>query len=399
MLSVEAAQARLLALCPPLAAERLPLSRAHGRTLAHDVTALRTHPPFDTSAMDGYAVRARDVAALPAQLKCVGTSAAGERFSGHVEPGQAVRIYTGAPMPVGADCIIVQEDVTALAEAILVHGGPSCADAHIRRRGLDVREGAVVARRGDRLTPPRLGFLAAAGVTDVDVHRARKVELLACGDELRLPGTALGDDDIVATNGLMLAALLRHEGAMVSGEDRLVPDDRTALTRAVLASDADILVTIGGASVGDRDFVRAALTDAGTRIDFWKVAMKPGKPMMIGRRGDQLVIGLPGNPVSAYVCALLFLLPALRALGGNPNPLPGWIAGVAATALPAAGNRAEFLRARAGLQNGQWHVCPHDVQDSSMLSALAGNNALLFRPADSAAAPAGAHVSFLRLDA
>lgn len=399
MQTVDAAQARLLELCRPLPTETLPLRAALGRNLAHDVKALRTHPPFDASAMDGYAVRAAEVETLPATLHVIGESAAGRRFAGSVEAGEAVRIFTGAPVPAGTDCVIVQEDVTRDGNAIRITGKPAKPAAHIRRAGLDCATGATIARSGDRLTAARLGLIAAAGHTGIAVHGAPRVELLACGDELKLPGEPLGLDDIVATNGLMLDALLSRSGASVSGADRIVGDDMDALCDAINASDAEILVTIGGASVGDHDLVQSALKRCGTDIAFWKIAMRPGKPLMVGTRGKQLVIGLPGNPVSAQVCALLFVLPAIRYMLGNRDPLPQEQHGLAAVELPPVGERADYQRAQALLADGKWQIAPQPVQDSSMLSVLASANALLIRPAGSPAAAAGSPVRFLQLEA
>jgi molybdopterin molybdotransferase len=397
MRSVSQAQAELLALCSMLGANTISIHDAFGRVLAEDVTAARTHPPFDASAMDGYAVQWRDVAPLPVMLKVIGESAAGKRFAGAVPRGSAVRIFTGAPMPADCDTVIVQEDVSRDGDIITVRDRPAGADTHIRRAGLDVQAGDIIARKGQAISPALQGFLAASGVIQIRVTRAPRVELLACGDELKLPGEALGADDIVATNGLILSSLLQAAGAATSGAHRIVADDLALLTRTIENSNADVLVTIGGASVGDRDFVQAALKAAGADIAFWKIALKPGKPMMVGTRGRQLIIGLPGNPVSAYVCAMLFVLPALRALQGRADVLPQILPGVAATALEAVGPRTEYLRAVARLENGVWQVAPHAMQDSSMLSVLAQSNALLIRPAGDAAVAAGSPLGFLSL--
>jgi molybdopterin molybdotransferase len=398
MRSVEAAQADVLALCTLLGAETISISEASGHVLAEDIRALRTHPPFDASAMDGYAVHWRDVAQLPATLAVIGESAAGKRFDGAVPHGAAVRIFTGAPMPADCDTVIVQEDVARTGDILTMHDRPANADAHIRRAGLDAQAGDIIACKGQVISPALQGFLAASGITHLPAVRAPRVELLACGDELKLPGEALGADDIVATNGLVLASLLRNAGAQVSGAQRIVADDLALLTHTIASSEADVLVTIGGASVGDRDFVQAALVAAGAHIAFWKIALKPGKPMMVGTRGKQLVIGLPGNPVSAYVCALLFVLPALRALQGRADVLPQLQHGLAAVPLDAVGARTEYLRAAARLQDGIWQVTPHRLQDSAMLSVLAQSNALLVRPAGAAAAAIGAPIGFLSLD-
>ncbi len=398
MRSVEQAQVQLLALCAPLESETVSINQCHGRVVARDIFASRLHPPFAASAMDGYAVHGDSIAQLPTIFTVIGESVAGKRFSGRVLPGEAVRIFTGAPLPADCDCVIVQEDVTRSGDTITVHGKPNRPDQHIRPAGLDIKAGQCLAVCGTRISPALQGLLAAAGICQVPVTRAPKIQLLACGDELKLPGDTLGPDDIVATNGLILAALLSGAGVSASGGDEIVPDDLDTLTQKVRASDADILITIGGASVGDRDFVQAALINAGCDIAFWKIALKPGKPMMVGTRGKQIIIGLPGNPVSAYVCALLFVLPALRALQGIQHPLPQILSGIAAVDLPAGDTRTEYVRSIAQLHDGRWHVTPHRHQDSSMVSTLAASNALLIRPAGTPAAPVGTAIGFLFLD-
>jgi molybdopterin molybdotransferase len=309
MLSVDDAQARLLGGVMPLPAETLPLLSALNRHLAAPVTALRTQPPFAASAMDGYAIRWSDRAG---PWRIIGTSAAGHGFAGSVGDGEAVRILTGAPVPRGADTVIVQEDVSHAGSALRLTGdGPPRAGAHIRPAGLDFAAGDVVAPAGARVTPARIGLIAAAGHASVAAHRRPRVALLATGDELVPPGTRAGPDQIVSSNGVMLAALLAPYADVIDGG--IVADTHAALATAIAAhSDADVLITIGGASVGDHDLVKPVLEAAGASIDFWKISMRPGKPMLSGSLGAQRIIGLPGNPVSAFVCALLFVLPLLR---------------------------------------------------------------------------------------
>jgi molybdopterin molybdotransferase len=398
MHSVEQAQAELLALCAPLSRETINIAESFSRVVAEDVLSPRSHPPFAASAMDGYALHGHTLPAVGATFEIVGESVAGGRFSGTLKPGEAVRIFTGAPVPPTCGCVIVQEDVTPSGNYITINDTPLQAAQHIRPAGLDIQPGQLLAAQGSRITSALQGLLAAAGLAHISVVRQPQVQLLACGDELKLPGAALGPDDIVATNGLILASLLRSNGANVSGETDIVADDLAALAKKIAASDADILITIGGASVGDRDFVQAALKQAGSNISFWKIALKPGKPMMVGTRGKQLIIGLPGNPVSAYVCALLFVLPALRALQGAEHCLPKIFSGITAVDLPPGDTRTEFLRSQAVLEQGRWLVTPHVRQDSSMVSTLAASNALLRRMAGAAATPAGAMVDFLFLD-
>ncbi len=397
MRSVEQAQAELLALCTPLSHETVSIAQCLGRSVATDIFANYAHPPFAASAMDGYAMHGKNITQLPITFNVVGQSVAGQRFAGCVLPNQAVRIFTGAPMPNDCDCVIVQEDVTRDGDIITVHGKPNYPDQHVRPAGLDINVGQCLAVRGTRISPALQGLLAAARITQVSVMRLPKLQLLACGDELKLPGDALGPDDIVATNGLILAGLLRNAGAVVSGETEIVPDDLGALNQKIRSCDADILITIGGASVGDRDFVQTALINAGCDIAFWKIALKPGKPMMVGKRGNQIVIGLPGNPVSAYVCALLFVLPALRALQGAAQPLPQILSGTTTVDLPAGDTRTEYLRSVAQSHDGNWQLTPHPRQDSSMVSTLAASNALLIRPLSAPAEQAGAMISFLFL--
>jgi molybdopterin molybdotransferase len=398
MYSVEQAQAALLALCAPLPCENISIAQSFGRVVADDIYATRPHPPFAASAMDGYALHGNDLPSIGATYAVVGESIAGKRYGGAVKPGDAVRIFTGAPVPTACGCVIVQEDVTRTGDSIIINGIPQQAAQHIRPAGLDIKPQQLLAAHGTHITAALQGLLAAAGLARISVTRQPHVQLLACGDELKLPGEALGPDDIVATNGLILASLLRNTGAHVIGEAEIVADDLRTLTEKIALSDVDILITIGGASVGDRDFVQAALIQAGCDIAFWKIALKPGKPMMVGTRGKQIIIGLPGNPVSAYVCALLFVLPALRALQGILLPLPKIFAGRTAVDLPAGDTRTEFLRSVAVLEQGRWIITPHLRQDSSMVSTLAASNALLRRPAGAAATPAGEPVDFLFLD-
>jgi len=404
MLSVAEAQARVLALAPVLAQEDAPLAECAGRYAAADIIARRTQPPFDASAMDGYAVRFADLRGPSTKLTLIGQSQAGERFAGRVESGQAVRIFTGAPVPVGADTVVVQEDVTAEGASIRLSGeGPGREGAHIRRRGLDFAEGAPVLRAGQRLGPVHIALAAAAGHGTIATRAKPRVILLSTGDELVEPGQATGPDQIVNSNGVMLETLMTAAGASVVRR-QTVPDQLERLVDALdqATAMADCVVTIGGASVGDRDYVRPALDKLGAPLDFWKVAMKPGKPLMAGRleRADRTVtlVGLPGNPVSAYVSAWLFLLPCLRAAAGSLAPLPMPRLGILATDCAENGPRADFLRARANAVAGAWSVQPLGGQDSSMLSALAAANALALRPPHAPAARAGEPVGFIMLD-
>jgi molybdopterin molybdotransferase len=400
MISVGDAQSRLSAI---LAAhgqarpETISISDAVGRVLAQDVFARRDQPPFASSAMDGYAVRWGDIENLPATLKIVGTAQAGKRYSGKLLPGETVRILTGAPVPDDADTVVVQEDVMLEKNSIIVNGRPENRAGHIRRAGLDCAAGRLLAAAGTWLSPALTCLIAAGAVSVVSVGCLPRVDLVMCGDELRLSGQPLGADQIVSTNGLMLATLMRDAGARVVGADNIIPDDLDALTSVFRNSDADIIVTAGGASVGDKDFVQAAILAAGGKLDFWKIAMRPGKPLMIGTLGQKLIVGLPGNPVSAFVGALLFAVPAVRALQGQTHPFPALHAGTWGGAQPENGPRDDYVRVR--LERGPTGPIAHglSVQDSSMLSVLAAADALAVRPAHEAARSPGDPMLFLPL--
>jgi molybdopterin molybdotransferase len=392
VLSLDAAQAKLLGGVVPLPVETVPLDAAAGRWAAADVVATRTQPPFAASAMDGYAIRWTD---LPGPWTVIGEAAAGRRFPGTVGAREAVRIFTGAPLPDSADTVVVQEDVEQNDGMLRLTGdGPSSLGSHVRTAGLDFAAGDTLVAAGERLTSARLALAASGGHAEVPVRRAPHVVLLETGDELVPPGTTPGPDQIVSANGVMLAALLRAEGCRVT-DGGIVPDRADALDAALAkAGAADVIVTIGGASVGDHDLVLPALQRAGADIDFWKVAIKPGKPIMTGTLGGAHVVGLPGNPVSAFVCAQLFLLPLVRALQGAARPLPVTVEARTATALLANGPRRDHLRGvvAAGV------VTVAERQDSSMLRLLAGANALLVRPEGASAVAAGEIVPVIPLD-
>jgi molybdopterin molybdotransferase len=394
MLSVEEAQARLMALFAPVGTEIVPLEAAAGRVLAADAVAARAQPPFPASAMDGYAVRAADLAG-GGSLRVVGTAQAGRRHPGAVGPGEAVRIFTGAPVPEGADAILIQEDAEREGDIIRARADRD-AGPYVRPAGGDFPGGArLEAPR--RLGPSEVALLAAMGLGAVTVARRPVVALVPTGDELVWPGEAPGPDQIVSSNNFGLKALLEAEGA----EARLLPIARDSVESLeavfALAAGADLIVTLGGASVGDHDLVRQAALGRGLALDFYKVAMRPGKPLMAGRLGAVPLVGLPGNPVSAMVCGHVFLRPAVRAMLGlgwaPPQPLPG----VLAAPLEANGPRAHYMRGRALQGPEGWRVTAFERQDSSLLTVLAEANALVVRPPRDPARTVGESVTFLPL--
>lgn len=391
LLDIDTARDRLLAGAAPLPPETVGLAEARGRIIAEPIVARLTQPPFAASAMDGYAIRWSD---LPGPWTVVGEAAAGRGWPHTLGPGEAVRIFTGAPLPVGADTIIVQEEIARTADTALLDGeGPAHQGAHIRRAGQDFTAGASIAAAGDRCTPALLGLLAAAGHGSVAVVRRPRVTLIATGDELVPAGVDPGPDQIVNANSIMLRALFEAAGATVE-DPGIVPDTSAALASALTAATGDLIVTIGGASVGDHDLVVPVLRSLGAEIDFWKIAMRPGKPMLAGHLGARRVIGLPGNPVSAYVCGLLFAVPLSNRLGGRDDTLPFRRLPLA-TPLAANGERRDHLRARltpAGT------VDAFAAQDSALLSRLAMAQILIVRPPNAPAAAPGETVDCILLD-
>jgi len=397
LLSVAEAHDRLMALFAPLPGEAIALAEAGGRVLAQAVTARRDQPPFPASAMDGYAVRSSD-AAPGARLRVIGVAQAGARFPGGVGPGQAVRIYTGAPVPEGADAIVIQEDATRDGDTITVGAGgvgPGIG-RHIRPAGDDFTAGwRVEAPR--RLSSGDVALLAAMGANPVTVARRPVIALIPTGDELVVPGEEPGEDQIVSSNNYGLKAMLEAAGA----EARLLPiarDTRESLRAAFdLAAGADLVVTLGGASVGDFDIVRSTALHEGLALELHKVAIRPGKPLMAGRLGEQPMIGLPGNPVSAMVCGRLFLVPAVRLMLGLGSAPPARHAGTLGCDLEPNGPRSHFMRARVEAAPAGWRCTPFERQDSALLSVLAEANALMIRPPHEAARPAGSKVEFIWL--
>ncbi|MCC2979663.1 MULTISPECIES: molybdopterin molybdotransferase MoeA [unclassified Sphingomonas] len=373
LLPVAEAQARLLAANPPVSAETLPITQAIGRWAAAPIAAQRTQPAHDLSAMDGYALRFDD---LPGPWQVIGESAAGKPFAGEVNPGEAVRIFTGAVMPTGADTVLVQEEAQRDGERLILSGeGPSKRTGNVRRRGLDFSEGDTLVSAGERLTPARLAVAATGGAYEITVRRRVRVAIAATGDELVDPGAALVANALPESNRLLLRALLADLPIEVI-DLGILPDRLDVLTDAFAKVEADLLVTTGGASVGDHDLVQPALRAAGANIDFWRVALRPGKPLMAGRRGDMAVLGLPGNPVSAFVTTILFVKPLIAHLAGAADPFPISTHAVLGETIPANGPRTDYMRAE--LRDGRAFVA--SIQDSSMLLTLARAGCLIVRP-------------------
>lgn len=392
MITVEEAQARLLALAPPLSSVVVPVAEAVGYYLAEDVIAKRTQPAADLSAMDGYAIRFAD---MPGPWGVIGENAAGRPYIGQIGAGEAARIFTGAHVPAGADSILIQEEAYRDGDALTLTGeGPPASGAHIRRKGSDFSDGDRLLEAGVRLNAGAIAAAIMAGYGALAVGGRSKISIIASGDELLPPGEPCDDAHIPSSNSVMLAAMLN--GLPCDVDDRGIVADNIADLEMALAecADSDIIVTSGGASVGDHDLVQQALRNVGAEIDFWKVAMRPGKPVMAGRFGSAIVLGLPGNPSSAFVTAFLFLLPLVRHLAGCGSPLPEVFTATTAAELPAGGTRTDYFRAH--LENGVISI--FNRQDSGMLAPLSRANALLINPVGVANRSPGSEAQYLRID-
>ena len=396
MISVDVALERVLAGCRPVAAEMVPLPAALGRVLAQDVAARVAHPPLDVSSMDGYAVRSADTQSVPAELKIIGQSAAGHPFDGVVGPGQAVRLFTGAGLPAGADAVIMQEeteregDVVRLLEAVK-------PNQFIRPRGLDFMPGQVGLTAGTVMGPRQIALAAAMNVPWLSVRRRPRIAVLSTGDEIAMPGEPMGPAQLASSNGPGLAALITVLGgeAVQLGIARDSHDSLSAMVAA--ASGCDLLVTSGGASVGDYDLVQDVLIEHGMKLDFWKIAMRPGKPLMFGALRNIPVLGLPGNPVAAMMCAYIFLVPMLRALLGLSGGLTA-VPAVLTADMRANDARQDYVRAdlrRAA--DGTLHATPLPRQDSAVVSGLAAATGLIIRPPHAPAATVGETISAIAL--
>ncbi len=397
MISVEEATKRITGAFAPLPAEKIPIAQALSRVLAEDAVARLIQPPFDVSSMDGYAVRADDVVKIPARLKIIGEAPAGRPFKGKIGTGEAVRIYTGAPVPDGADTIVIQENTESDGKTVTVKAGTE-RGKHIRRAGLDFRAGDTLLPRGRYLTARDVALLAAGDLADVAVTRKPRIAVVATGDELARPGEKHAPGGIVASSNYGIVALVEN-WCGVAVDLGILSDKPEAF--AILpgaTKDCDLIVTLGGASVGDHDLVQSALEPLGFVLDFWKIAMRPGKPLIFGRLGKTPLLGLPGNPVSAIVCAVLFLRPAMARMLGEPPYRPTMVKAKLSTALKANDSRQDYIRARIIRRDGETHVEPFPVQDSAMQKALAEADGLIVRAPKAPAAAAGHMVEVMLLD-
>jgi molybdopterin molybdotransferase len=398
LLPVDDAIARIIADVKPLPSETVALDAAHGRTLAAPLAALRTQPPFPASAMDGYAVRAADLASVPVRLRVSGMSAAGTGYDGTVGPGEAVRIFTGAPVPEGADAILLQEDADASEAGSVIAKASVAPRRYVRAAGLDFQTGDVLLDAGHDLGPRELALAAAMGHATLRVRRRPRIAFISTGDELVPPGTTPTGGQIVAASAPGLASYARTIGGEPD-DLGIVRDDIAATEAAIdraIAGNADVLLTLGGASVGDHDLAGKALAARGMELGFWRIAMRPGKPLLFGTIGAMRVLGLPGNPVSTLVCALLFLTPLLDALLGRPTGDPTEPA-LLATGMPANDHRQDYVRATMKQVDGLPLVSPLPKQDSSQLSVLASADCLVIRPPNAPAAAAGSPCRIIRL--
>jgi len=399
MITVDEALDRIFTRIPTPLPETVPLARAHRRVLASPLVARHTQPPFDASAMDGYAVRAAEV--TPGKVFFLaGTSQAGQRFTGMMQLGECVRIFTGAPLPIGADAVIMQEQATANGNQVSF-SVTSTPGQSVRRKGNDFTEGRELLPAGMPLTPAMLNLAASANYAELTVTRRPKIAILATGDELVPPGSAIGTDQIVASNSSALIPLLGGYAEKVI-DLGIIKDDKKAIEAALLAAfdyGVEVLLTSGGASVGERDYVQEALRDLGVQLDFWKILMRPGKPLMFGTRGKTLVFGLPGNPASAFVTAVAMVRPALRLMTGHSDPFFPQMGVPLGAPLPANGERRHFVRGQMRLTEiGFYEVLPIAETDSNHSLSLAQADALIIQPENGPALPAGEIVQIIPLN-
>lgn len=399
LLPVQDALNLILQGAAPARTERVPLIEAPGRVLAEPLVPTRSQPPFNASAMDGYAVRAADIAICPAPLTVIGEAAAGHAYDGTLSPGEAVRIFTGAPVPDGADTILIQENTHREGQTVTALE-PAAAGRFIRPAGLDFSAGTPVLSVGHRLAAADIALAAATNAPELTVYQKPVIAILATGDELVAPGGTPGPSQIIASNTYGIAAMVREAGGTVM-DLGIVIDEMQPLQAAIARArdaGADVLVTIGGASVGDHDLVQDALKAEGTEIDFWRIAMRPGKPLMFGQCGKTRVLGLPGNPVSSLVCTLVYLLPLVAKLAGQPATEQREMTASLGRDVPENDKRQEYMRASLHRDEaGQLVATPFDRQDSAMLSLFARADALVIRPAHAKAAKTGDPCKIIRL--
>lgn len=398
MISVAEARRKIKENMPLMAPEQLPLTLALGRVLAADVSARRTQPPNAVSAMDGYAVRAQDVSLLPAKLIVIGDVPAGQAFEGTVGKNQAVRIFTGATLPNGADTIVIQENTIRQDTKVTVVNGEATPGRYVRPAGLDFTKGDTLLKSGKLLNSRDIGLAASMNVPWLSVRQKPRIAILATGDEIVMPGDAVGANQIVSSNGLALAGFITALGGTPI-DLGIAPDSKKTLQiMAAGAKGSDMLITCGGASVGDHDLVQKVLGDIGLEINFWKIAMRPGKPLMFGNLGKTQMLGLPGNPVSSLVCATIFLAPAINAMLGQDKSDTIYEIAKLSKALPKNDEREDYLRAKLERnEKGVLMVTAFSKQDSSVFSGLAFADALVIREPFAPAANIGDSVSIMRL--
>ncbi len=397
LLPVEKAKKQILKGVKTTGAEMINVSAASGRVLTKDMKAKRNQPPFAASAMDGYAVKATDIVTTPAELSVIGEAPAGRQFSGTVKKGEAVRIFTGAPVPRGADTVIMQENTSRNGDSVRIRQSAALGN-FVRPSGLDFRKNDVVLTTNTKLNARNIGLCAAMNYAKVPVRRKPVVAILATGDELVEPGGKLASDQIVSSNSVALAAAISAFGGMPV-DIGIVGDDLKKIERAIgKASKADILITIGGASVGDHDLIGPAFANLGIKLNFWKIAMRPGKPLIFATKGKQRILGLPGNPVSALVCARIFLKPLIEKMLGVATPDETNTAKLT-TALPENDIRQDYIRAKLSRDDrGQMLVTPFSTQDSSMQKTFARSDALIIRAPHAERARKGTTVPYLPVE-
>lgn len=400
MISVEDARQNILSHLTPVSTETVSINQAVGRILAEPIIARRTQPPSDLSAMDGYAVKASDVATIPTTLTVIGESAAGHGFDGEVTAGRCVRIFTGAPLPAGADTIIIQEDTTREGDQVTITEGAT-KGRYVRPAGIDFKEGDAAFAPGHKISPRDLGLLAAMNSPWVTVYRKPRIALLSTGDELVRPGEPLGANQIISTNALVVAAMIEQAGGEAIDLGIAKDNEDSLRQMAGGAAKADMLITLGGASVGDHDLVQSVLGKDGLKIDFWRIAMRPGKPLMFGDLNGTPMLGLPGNPVSSMICSYIFLIPALDILMGKAAASrPRTIPAILSHEVKENDRRQDYVRARiTGEEDGLPVIELFTNQDSSLLSRLSGADCLLMRPPHAPALPKGEKVEIALLQA